>query len=140
MKAACADGRRDNLAENAATGPRDDSAGDPAEAEGGTLSVVFCWSGNEEVELPANAVVYDGFGKLLCEAETDGAGPFASTGLANDTGEGPCIASARVYNPSVGRWTQHPAGFAGGDADLYRFAACDVRSQFLDDEGNLRDA
>ena len=139
MKAACADGRRDNRAEDAGTGRCDASAGEPA--EDGTLSAVFCWSGNEEVELPPNAVLYDDFGKLRSEAETDVAGRFAHTRLSNDTEEEPCFAAARVYNLSVGRWMQQdPAGFAGGDANLYRFAACDVRGTFLDDDGTLRDA
>jgi RHS repeat-associated protein len=43
---------------------------------------------------------------------------------ASDDDTGWRYNAARVYDPRVGRWTsQDPAGFAAGDANLYRYAA-----------------
>ena len=80
-------------------------------------------------------VVYDSFGKRISEVDYDTAGVqiasnnaaaidtvFGYTGRDWDADIGMQYNRARWYDPSTGRWlSQDPRGFAGGDANLYRY-------------------
>ncbi len=80
-------------------------------------------------------LVFDSFGKRIREVDYNTAGTviasnnaaaidtvFGYTGRDWDTDIGMQYNRARWYDPSTGRWlSQDPIGFAGGDANLYRY-------------------
>jgi len=80
-------------------------------------------------------VVYDSFGKRLAEVNRDGTGvvlpalsaaavdsAFGYTGADWDADVNLTNHDARWYDANTGRWLSHdPIGFAGGDANLYRY-------------------
>jgi RHS repeat-associated protein len=73
----------------------------------------------------ADAITYDVWGKITSETAS-GMIPFGFDGGLVDPATGLVHLGARDYDPTTGRWTgPDPIGFAGGDADLYRFAGDD---------------
>ena len=68
-------------------------------------------------------VDFSAFGTVLGEtAPTVGDRFMGFAGLVRDSVTGLNLAVMRAQNPGTGRWTsQDPIGFAGGDANLYRY-------------------
>jgi RHS repeat-associated protein len=94
-------------------------------------------------------VTYDSFGNRLVEQHYDTAGApvsashaeavdalFGYTGRDWDSDTNLQYNRARWYDPTTGRWlSQDPIGFAGGDANLYRYVKS--RSTSLTDPSGL---
>ncbi|HTW08321.1 MAG TPA: RHS repeat-associated core domain-containing protein [Acidimicrobiales bacterium] len=73
----------------------------------------------------ADAITYNPWGQVTSQT-APGTLPFGFDGGLVDPATGLVHFGARDYDPTTGRWTEpDPIGFAGGDADLYRFAADD---------------
>lgn len=73
----------------------------------------------------AEAIDYDAWGRITRDT-APGFIPFGFAGGLLDPDTGLVHLGARDYDPVTGRWTaQDPIRFAGGDADLYRYAAGD---------------
>ena len=67
-------------------------------------------------------VVYDSFGNVTSESNAANGDRFKFTGREFDSVTGLQYNRARMYAPSIGRWTsQDPMEFSAGDADLYRY-------------------
>jgi RHS repeat-associated protein len=68
-------------------------------------------------------VDYSAFGTVLDESSpSNGDRMMGFAGMERDTVTGLNLAVNRVQNPGTGRWTSpDPLGFAGGDAELYRY-------------------
>ena len=65
---------------------------------------------------------YDSFGKILLETNPAAGDRFKFTGREYDAETGIDYYRARYYDPSSGRFiSQYPFGFAGHDANLYRY-------------------
>ncbi len=97
----------------------------------------------EEGDSPSLAEVfvytYDGFGNLL--PPTEGPAPAPFWDLEQLPGDGMQAARARCYDPTPGRWLDHdPVGFAGGDANLYRYVNTEGRGILINEDGTIRDA
>jgi RHS repeat-associated protein len=66
---------------------------------------------------------YDEFGRVIADTNP-GFQPFGFAGGLRDLDTGLLRFGARDYDPDIGRWTaKDPLGFAGGDANLYVYAA-----------------
>jgi len=79
--------------------------------------------------------IYDSFGRLLdrSSVETPDELTFGAREFSNVTGLG--YFRSRYYDPTIGRFiSEDPVGFAGGDDNLYRFAA-NSPSQYVDPTG-----
>ncbi|HEY7969988.1 MAG TPA: RHS repeat-associated core domain-containing protein [Candidatus Limnocylindrales bacterium] len=73
----------------------------------------------------ADAIDYDAWGRITHETHP-GFIPFGFGGGLVDPDTGFVHFGARDYDPVTGRWTsQDPIRFAGGDANLYRYASGD---------------
>jgi RHS repeat-associated protein len=80
---------------------------------------------NDKSGAIADAITYNAWGEITSET-APGIVPFGFDGGLVDPTTGLVHLGARDYDPTTGRWTApDPIGFAGGDADLYRFAADD---------------
>ncbi len=87
---------------------------------GSPLLVVDAGSGKV-----ADAITYNAWGQVTSQT-APGTVPFGFDGGLGDPLTGLVHFGARDYDPATGTWTgPDPIGFAGGDADLYRFAADD---------------
>ncbi|MCG8455534.1 MAG: RHS repeat-associated core domain-containing protein, partial [Holophagales bacterium] len=88
----------------------------------------------------AQRLHYDEFGRITLDTNP-GFQPFGFAGGLYDPQTGLVRLGARDYDPEVGRWTApDPAGFAGGDPNLYAYAASNPVS-FVDLTGySLRSA
>jgi RHS repeat-associated protein len=68
---------------------------------------------------------YDSFGRVVLDTNP-GFQPFGFAGGLYDPATGLVRFDARDYDAVVGRWTaKDPIGFAGGDANLYRYVGND---------------
>jgi RHS repeat-associated protein len=73
---------------------------------------------------------YDGFGNIISESNAANSDRYLFTGREFDRVTGLQYNRARYYDPTTGRWTtEDPTGFAGGDANLYRYAGNDPTNQ-----------
>ena len=73
----------------------------------------------------AESIDYDAWG-MITHDSAPGFIPFGFAGGLVDPDTGLVHFGARDYDPSTGRWTtSDPIRFAGGDADLYRYAGDD---------------
>jgi RHS repeat-associated protein len=73
----------------------------------------------------ADAITYDPWGQVTSQT-APGMVPFGFDGGLVDPETGLVHFGARDYDPTTGRWTgPDPIGFAGGDADLYRYVGDD---------------
>jgi RHS repeat-associated protein len=73
----------------------------------------------------ADAITYSAWGQVIKQT-APGIIPFGFDGGLVDPATGLVHFGARDYDPATGRWTgPDPVGFAGGDADLYRYAGDD---------------
>ncbi|MDB5309938.1 MAG: repeat protein [Gemmataceae bacterium] len=73
----------------------------------------------------AQRLDYDPFGRVLRDT-SPGFQPFGYGGGLYDPATGLVRFGARDYDPETGRWTApEPLGFAGGDTNLYAYAAND---------------
>ena len=69
-----------------------------------------------------NHVVYDSYGQVTSETNVGFDFRFGYTGRERDKETGLQYNRARYYDPSTGAFIgQDPIGFAGGDANLYRY-------------------
>ncbi|MCG8458574.1 MAG: RHS repeat-associated core domain-containing protein, partial [Holophagales bacterium] len=83
----------------------------------------------------AQRLHYDEFGRITLDTNP-GFQPFGFAGGLYDPQTGLVRFGARDYDPEVGRWTSpDPAGFAGGDPNLYAYASNNPVS-FLDITGH----
>ncbi|MDX2038135.1 MAG: RHS repeat-associated core domain-containing protein [Isosphaeraceae bacterium] len=72
-------------------------------------------------------VSYDAFGNILSESNPSAGDRFKYTAREFDPTTGLQSNRARYFHSPTGRWTQpDPIGFAGGDANLYRYVGNDV--------------
>jgi RHS repeat-associated protein len=70
-----------------------------------------------------DAITYDPYGNLFTQTNSTYEPRFGYADGALDSMTGDYQFGARYYTPADGRWgSEDPAGFAGGDADLYRYA------------------
>ena len=70
----------------------------------------------------ADSITYDARGRIIAET-APGTIPFGFAGGLLDTDTGLVHLGVRDYDPATGRWTgPDPVAFAGGDANLYRYA------------------
>jgi RHS repeat-associated protein len=74
---------------------------------------------------------FSAFGTVLDQsAPSEGDRMMGFAGMELDLITGMNLAVYRVQNPGTGRWTsQDPSGFAGGDADLYRYVGNDFTGE-----------
>jgi RHS repeat-associated protein len=73
----------------------------------------------------AQRLDYDAFGRLLFDSNP-GFQPFGFAGGLYDPQTGLIRFGARDYDPETGRWTtKDPAGFGGGDTNLYGYVVND---------------
>jgi RHS repeat-associated protein len=82
---------------------------------------------------------YDAFGRVACDPcpEPPGFQPFGFAGGLYDADTGLIRFGARDYEPETGRWaSKDPAGFAGRDTNLYRYAQGDPVN-FVDPSGEV---
>ena len=71
------------------------------------------------------SINYDAWGNIR-EDSRPGLISISFAGGLRDPDSGFILFGARDYDPAIGRWTgPDPIRFAGGDADLYRYAAAD---------------
>lgn len=69
----------------------------------------------------ADEIEYDAWGRVTTESSA-GSIPFGFAGGLRDVDTGLVHFGARDYDPVTGRWiSPDPIGFAGGDANLYRY-------------------
>ncbi|MDX2039483.1 MAG: RHS repeat-associated core domain-containing protein [Isosphaeraceae bacterium] len=72
-------------------------------------------------------VSYDSFGNILGESNPSAGDRFKYTAREFDPTTGLQSNRARYFQAPTGRWTQpDPIGFAGGDANLYRYVGNDA--------------
>jgi RHS repeat-associated protein len=84
----------------------------------------------------AQRLDYDVFGRVLADT-SPGFQPFGFAGGLYDPDTGLVRFGARDYDPAVGRWTgKDPAGFAGGDTNLYAYAFGDPVN-YVDPSGEI---
>jgi RHS repeat-associated protein len=87
----------------------------------------------------ANHRVYDSYGNLKSEANAAVDCLFGYTGRQYDTATDLQNNLNRWYDPSVGRWvSQDPIGFAGRDANLYRYVG-NNSAVYVDPSGAIPD-
>ena len=80
---------------------------------------------NSQTGAIVDAISYDVWGRITSES-APGTFPFAFGGGLSDPNTGLVHLGARDYDPMTGRWTApDPIAFAGGDTNLYRYAAGD---------------
>jgi RHS repeat-associated protein len=96
----------------------------------------------------AQRLDYDAFGRVILDTNP-GFQPFGFAGGLYDPQTGLIQFGARDYDPETGRWTsKDPAGFSGGDTNLYGYVVNDPVNNFdpnglyswedlLQDAGNL---
>jgi RHS repeat-associated protein len=96
----------------------------------------------------AQRIDYDAFGRIILDTNP-GFQPFGFAGGLYDYQTGLIRFGARDYDPETGRWTsKDPAGFSGGDTNLYGYVVNDPVNNFdpnglygwedlLQDAGNL---
>jgi RHS repeat-associated protein len=96
----------------------------------------------------AQRIDYDAFGRVILDTNP-GFQPFGFAGGLYDYQTGLIRFGARDYDPETGRWTsKDPAGFSGGDTNLYGYVVNDPVNNFdpnglydwedlLQDAGNL---
>jgi|GEM_PF-6364710 len=90
-------------------------------------------------ELIVQEIDYDGFGRVVFDSNP-GFQPFGFAGGLYDHQTGLVRFGVRDYDPTLGRWTaKDPILFAGGDTNLYGYAANDPINR-LDPSGNAVDA
>jgi len=78
-------------------------------------------SGQDETTV-VNHVKYDAFGNIRGQSNSSLTPHFAYTGREWDPDAGLYYYRARWYDPKTGRFvSEDPIGFAGGDANLYRY-------------------
>ncbi|BAZ08411.1 FG-GAP repeat-containing protein [Calothrix sp. NIES-4071] len=71
-----------------------------------------------------NHITYDSFGQITNQSNPTASIRFGYTGREFDTETGDYYYRARYYDPAVGEFiSEDPIGFAGGDANLYRYVA-----------------
>ena len=86
---------------------------------------------NADTGVVVQRLDYDSFGRVTQDTNP-GFQPFGFAGGLYDTATGLVHFDAREYDPATGRWlSKDPIGFAGLDANLYRYA--------LNDPVNLTD-
>jgi RHS repeat-associated protein len=79
--------------------------------------------------LIAQRIDYDAFGCVILDTNP-GLQPFGFAGGLYDSQTGLIRFGARDYDPETGRWTsKDPAGFSGGDTNLYGYVVNDPRQQ-----------
>ena len=84
-------------------------------------------------------LVYDSFGNITSQTNSAFQPLFAYTGMLIDAGSGFYYDQARWYDPQLGKFiTQDPSGFAGGDANLYRYVS-NSPANFTDPTGMIRE-
>jgi RHS repeat-associated protein len=84
----------------------------------------------------AQRLDYDVFGRVLADT-SPGFQPFGFAGGLYDPDTGLVRFGARDYDPAVGRWTgKDPAGFGGGDTNLYAYAFGDPVN-YVDPSGEI---
>ncbi|MGB9588567.1 MAG: RHS repeat-associated core domain-containing protein, partial [Armatimonadota bacterium] len=100
-----------------------------------TVRDIAKYNSGSDMTTVVNHLIYDAFGRVTSETNpaVDSlflftARPFdADTGLQNNL--------SRWYDAHVGRWlSEDPIGFAGGDANLYRYVGNGSQTQ-ADPEG-----
>ncbi len=92
---------------------------------------------NAQTGAVAQAIEYDAFGRVLGDSN-EGFQPFGFAGGLHDPYTALVRFGARDYDPGMGRWTnKDPIGFAGGDTNIYAYAANDPVN--LVDPTGLRD-
>jgi RHS repeat-associated protein len=101
------------------------SVRDLARVTAGTASVV-------------NHIVYDAFGKTVSETDAAIAHLYGFTGRELDKETGLQYNRARYLDLVLARWISHdPIGFAGGDANLYRYVV--NKATYATDPSGLMD-
>jgi RHS repeat-associated protein len=71
-----------------------------------------------------NSIQYSDFGKILGQTNPSAGDRFAYTGREWETATGLYYYRARFYDADIGRFiSQDPIGFAGEDANLYRYVS-----------------
>ena len=69
-----------------------------------------------------NHIIYDAFGNITSETDTDIEHAYGYTGRERDEESDLQYNRARYYDASVGRWiSEDPIGFAAGDSNLARY-------------------
>ena len=75
-------------------------------------------------------IVYDSFGNIVTETNATNGDRFKFAGMEYDSTTGQYYDRARFYDPATGRFvSQDPAGFAAGDANLYRYVGNDPTNE-----------
>jgi RHS repeat-associated protein len=78
----------------------------------------------------AQRIDYDAFGRVILDT-SPGFQPFGFAGGLYDSQTGLIRFGARDYDPETGRWTsKDPAGFGGGDTNLYGYVVNDPVNSF----------
>jgi RHS repeat-associated protein len=78
----------------------------------------------------AQRIDYDAFGRIILDTNP-GFQPFGFAGGLYDPQTGLIRFGARDYDPGTGRWTsKDPAGFGGGDTNLYGYVVNDPVNSF----------
>jgi RHS repeat-associated protein len=78
----------------------------------------------------AQRIDYDAFGRIILDTNP-GFQPFGFAGGLYDPQTGLIRFGARDYDPETGRWTsKDPAGFGGGDTNLYGYVVNDPVNNF----------
>ena len=84
-----------------------------------------------------NTIEYDGFGRIISQTNAAVGDRFTYTGREWDADIGMLYYRARFYDATTGRFaSQDPLGFAGGDANLYRYVGNNP-TDFVDPSGML---
>ena len=84
-----------------------------------------------------NEITYDAFGNITVETNPDINFRFSYTGRELDSETGLYNYRSRYYDPTVGQFiNEDTIGFAGGDANLYRYVA-NSPILFTDPEGTI---
>ena len=84
-----------------------------------------------------NTITYDSFGNIVVQTNAAAGDRFTYTGREYDSELDLYYYRARFYDPQIGRFvSQDPIGFAGGDANLYRYVG-NAPTIWVDPLGNV---
>ena len=89
----------------------------------------------DDAGTPLNHLSYDAYGQLTGESVPAAGDRFGYTGREREPITHEQFNRGRYYDAVIGRWTQEdPIGFAGGDANLYRYVG-NAPTNFTDADG-----